>query len=86
MLDGLLDALHPAILTLRRHRAPVLASVHGAVAGAGLSLMAACDLAVAAQGTRFLVAYDRIGASPDCGGTWFCRACSASAARRSSCI
>ena len=71
VLDGLLDALHLAILTLRRHRAPVLASVHGAVAGAGLSLMAACDLAVAAQGTRFLVAYDRIGASPDCGGTWF---------------
>lgn len=71
VVDELLDALHPVIEILRGHDAPVLASVHGAVAGAGLSLMAACDLVVAAEGTRFLLAYDRIGASPDCGGTWF---------------
>ena len=71
VVDELLDALHPVIGILRGHDAPVLASVHGAVAGAGLSLMAACDLAVAAEGTRFLLAYDRIGASPDCGGSWF---------------
>ncbi|AXQ31062.1 enoyl-CoA hydratase [Solimonas sp. K1W22B-7] len=71
VVDELLDALHPTIEILRGHDAPVLASVHGAVAGAGLSLMAACDLVVAAEGTRFLLAYDRIGASPDCGGTWF---------------
>jgi 2-(1,2-epoxy-1,2-dihydrophenyl)acetyl-CoA isomerase len=69
--DELLDALHRVIETLRRHDAPVLASVHGAVAGAGLSLMAGCDLVIAAEGTRFLVAYDRIGAAPDCGGTYF---------------
>ena len=69
--DELLDALHPAILTLRAHDAPVLASVHGAVAGAGLSLMAGCDLVIAAEGTRFLLAYDRVGAAPDCGGSYF---------------
>lgn len=71
VLDQLLDAMHPVVITLRAIDAPVLASVHGAVAGAGLSLMAACDLAIAAAGTRFLVAYDRIGASPDCGGSYF---------------
>lgn len=71
VLDELLDAMHPVIETLRAIDAPVLASVQGAVAGAGLSLMAACDLAIAATGTRFLVAYDRIGAAPDCGGTHF---------------
>ncbi|MEZ0603110.1 enoyl-CoA hydratase/isomerase family protein [Paraburkholderia sp. IW21] len=70
VVDELLDALHPAILTLRQLDAPVLASVHGAVAGAGLSLMAGCDLVLAAQGTRFVMAYDRVGASPDCGGTY----------------
>jgi 2-(1,2-epoxy-1,2-dihydrophenyl)acetyl-CoA isomerase len=70
VVDALLDALHPAILTLRALDAPVLGAVHGAVAGAGLSLMAACDLVIAAEGTRFLMAYDRIGAAPDCGGTW----------------
>ena len=70
VVHSLLDSLHEAILALAAHRAPVLASVHGAVAGAGLSLMAGCDLVIAAEGTRFLVAYDRIGAAPDCGGTW----------------
>lgn len=69
--DDLLNALHVLVETLRNIDAPVVASVHGAVAGAGLSLMAACDLVIAAQGTRFMIAYDRIGASPDCGGTYF---------------
>jgi 2-(1,2-epoxy-1,2-dihydrophenyl)acetyl-CoA isomerase len=71
VIDQLLDVLHPAIETLVMHDAPILASVRGAVAGAGLSLLAACDLAIAAEGSRFLMAYDRIGAPPDCGGTWF---------------
>jgi 2-(1,2-epoxy-1,2-dihydrophenyl)acetyl-CoA isomerase len=60
-----------AILALRRAPKPVLASVHGAVAGAGLSLMAAADLAIAAAGTKFTVAYSRIGTSPDGGATHF---------------
>lgn len=71
VVDDLLDALHPVIEMLSAHDAPVIAAVQGAVAGAGLSLMSACDLVVAAEGTRFLLAYDRIGAAPDCGGTYF---------------
>lgn len=67
----MLDALHPVAETLREIDAPVIAAVHGAVAGAGLSLMCGCDLVVAAQGTRFLVAYDKVGAAPDFGGTYF---------------
>lgn len=63
--------MHFAILALRRARAPVLASVHGAVAGAGLSILCAADLAVAAQSTRFSLAYANIGASPDGGSSWF---------------
>jgi 2-(1,2-epoxy-1,2-dihydrophenyl)acetyl-CoA isomerase len=63
--------LHHAILALRRAPKPVLASVHGTVAGAGVSVMAAADLAVAAEGTKFTLAYSRIGASPDGGATWF---------------
>jgi 2-(1,2-epoxy-1,2-dihydrophenyl)acetyl-CoA isomerase len=49
---------------------PVVASVSGAVAGFGLSLMLATDLVVAAEGTRFNLAYARIGASPDGGATF----------------
>jgi len=63
--------LHHAILALRRAPKPVLASVHGVVAGAGVSLMAAADLAIAAEGTKFTLAYGRIGTSPDGGATCF---------------
>jgi len=61
---------HKAILALRRAPKPVLASVHGAVAGAGVSVMAAADLAIAAEGTKFTMAYSRLGTSPDGGATW----------------
>lgn len=71
VVDALLDALNPAIAALRTADAPVVASVRGAAAGAGLSLMMAADLVVAAEGSRFLMAYDRLGTSPDCGATWF---------------
>lgn len=67
----LLDSLIPAMLILREIDAPLLASVQGAVAGAGLSLMASCDLVVAAEGTKFITAYDKVGAIPDWGGTYF---------------
>ncbi|HWA14020.1 MAG TPA: enoyl-CoA hydratase-related protein [Burkholderiales bacterium] len=63
--------MHLAFLSLRRMGKPVLASVHGAVAGAGFSLMCAADLAVAAAGTKFTLAYANIGASPDGGSTHF---------------
>jgi 2-(1,2-epoxy-1,2-dihydrophenyl)acetyl-CoA isomerase len=63
--------LHRAIAALRRMKKPVVASVHGAAAGAGLSLVAACDLTIAAHDAKFTLAYSRIGASPDGGGTYF---------------
>jgi len=62
---------HQAILALRRMPKPVLVAVHGAVAGAGVSLLAAADLGIAADDSRFTMAYSRIGASPDGGATWF---------------
>jgi 2-(1,2-epoxy-1,2-dihydrophenyl)acetyl-CoA isomerase len=63
--------MHFAFLALRRMGKPVLASVHGAVAGAGLSLMCVADLAIAAADTKFTLAYANIGASPDGGSTHF---------------
>lgn len=63
--------MHLAFLSLRRMGKPVLASVHGAVAGAGFSLMCAADLAIAAADTKFTLAYANIGASPDGGSTHF---------------
>lgn len=49
---------------------PVVASVQGAVAGAGLGLMLACDLVVAARSTKLLTAYAAVGITPDCGVSW----------------
>lgn len=67
----LAGALHCGIRALRRAPKPVIASVHGAVAGAGMSIMMACDLIVAAEGTRCSMAYSRIATSPDGGASWF---------------
>ncbi len=70
-VSALAGELHRGILALRRAPKPVIASVHGAVAGAGMSIMMACDLVVAAEGTQFSMAYSRIAASPDGGASWF---------------
>jgi 2-(1,2-epoxy-1,2-dihydrophenyl)acetyl-CoA isomerase len=63
--------MHSAILAVRRMAKPVLASVQGACAGAGFSILCAADLAVAADNARFSLAYANIGASPDGGSTHF---------------
>ena len=68
---GLAGELHGGILALRRAPKPVIASVHGAVAGAGMSIMLACDLVIAADDTKFTLAYSRIATSPDGGASWF---------------
>ena len=52
---------------LQRMPHPVVASVHGAVAGFGLSLMCACDLAIAADTSYFTSAYRQLGLTPDGG-------------------
>jgi len=47
--------LHAMLKGLRSLPKPVIASVHGACAGAGVSLMLACDLAFAAGDVRFFM-------------------------------
>ncbi len=63
--------LHSAMSRLTRMDAPVVAAVHGAVAGAGMSVAIACDIVVAAETTRFMVAYPRAGLVPDGSSTYF---------------
>jgi 2-(1,2-epoxy-1,2-dihydrophenyl)acetyl-CoA isomerase len=66
----LIGCLHEAVLLLVHMNAPVIASVHGVVAGGSLSLAMACDLTIAAEGTRFNLAYANVGANCDVGGSW----------------
>ena len=67
---ALISSLHEAVLILTQLNAPVIASLHGVVAGGSLSLSMACDLAIAAEGTRFNLAYANVGASCDVSGSW----------------
>ena len=57
--------LHPIVVAMRRMPKPILASVAGAAAGAGVSFALACDLVVAAEDAFFTLAYVNIGTSPD---------------------
>jgi 2-(1,2-epoxy-1,2-dihydrophenyl)acetyl-CoA isomerase len=68
--ETLIQPMHEGLKLLTQHAAPVIASVHGAVAGAGLSLTAASDLAIAAEGTQFNLAYVNVGVSSDMGASW----------------
>lgn len=65
------DALHEGIKNIRNMPFPVIAQIHGACAGAGLSVAMAADFALAAEDAQFNTAYTRIGLSPDGGSTFF---------------
>lgn len=71
ILPSMIGLFHESIALIRGLKKPVIASVHGACAGGGLSLMLACDLAIAAQSAKFMMAYANIGTSPDGGASFF---------------
>jgi len=58
------------VLAIRRLDKPVIASIDGIAAGGGFSLALACDLRVASENARFLMAYAGIGATADGGSTY----------------
>lgn len=64
-------AVNPVMVRMSRMPKPVIASVAGAAAGAGMSFVAACDLAIAASDAIFRLSYSAIGATPDAGGSYF---------------
>lgn len=66
-----IELLHHWVLAIRDCPKPVIAAVEGAAAGAGFSLVLACDLVVAANDARFAMSYVRIGLTPDGGSSWF---------------
>jgi 2-(1,2-epoxy-1,2-dihydrophenyl)acetyl-CoA isomerase len=70
-IEKTINPFHACILGLQRLPMPVLACVHGALAGGGFSLAMACDLVVTARSARFVVAYPRLGAPADGGLSFF---------------
>jgi 2-(1,2-epoxy-1,2-dihydrophenyl)acetyl-CoA isomerase len=69
--DRLRATYHPNILAIRALEKPVIASVNGPVAGAGLSLACACDIRIAADAASFVPGFIGIGLIPDAGGSYF---------------
>jgi 2-(1,2-epoxy-1,2-dihydrophenyl)acetyl-CoA isomerase len=63
----LISNVHAAIEQIHRMPQPVVASVRGAAAGFGLSLLCACDLAIASHDAYFTAAYRNLGVTPDGG-------------------
>lgn len=63
--------LHAAASRFAWMKAPLIAAVNGVAAGAGLSAVAWCDLAIAADTATFTSAYTKIGFTPDGSSTWF---------------
>ena len=65
-----LESLNSWIEAIGSFPKPVIAAVEGAAAGAGFSLVLACDFVLAADSAYFLMAHSKIGLSPDGGGCW----------------
>lgn len=55
------ERIHKVCQAIRALPVPVVARLHGAVIGAGLEIAAACDLRVAATGTKFAMPEVRLG-------------------------
>jgi 2-(1,2-epoxy-1,2-dihydrophenyl)acetyl-CoA isomerase len=61
---------HPFLRRLRNLHCPIVTSVNGAAAGAGMSFALMGDMILCARSAYFLQAFRRIGLVPDCGSTW----------------
>ncbi len=65
------DRLHEMIEDIRNLPKPVIAVIHGPCAGAGFSMIMACDMAIATEDSKFNLAYSAIALSPDGSSTYF---------------
>lgn len=63
--------LHQAISNFVRMNKPFIGAINGVAAGAGMSLVCACDLAYASENSKFVMAYNKIGFTPDGSGSYF---------------
>ena len=61
---------YESFLSIRAVRVPTIAVLHGAAMGAGLCFALACNLRLAATGTKLGANFVRVGLHPGMGATW----------------
>ena len=67
----LTDRYNPLIRAIRDAPKPVLAAVNGVAAGAGASIALACDVRIASEHAKLVIAFINVGLVPDSGAVWF---------------
>jgi 2-(1,2-epoxy-1,2-dihydrophenyl)acetyl-CoA isomerase len=70
LVGDLAHAWHRVVRAVLYTPVPVVAGIQGAVAGAAVGLIGACDIVLCARSTKIRPAYGAIGLSPDGGTSW----------------
>jgi 2-(1,2-epoxy-1,2-dihydrophenyl)acetyl-CoA isomerase len=66
---------NPLIRRVTNLKMPVICALNGVAAGAGASLVMACDIVIAAKSVSFILSFAKVGLVPDSGSSWhFARA------------
>ncbi|WP_074736506.1 2-(1,2-epoxy-1,2-dihydrophenyl)acetyl-CoA isomerase PaaG [Ruegeria halocynthiae] len=60
----------PLVRLIRSLNFPVVCAVNGVAAGAGANIALACDVVLAAESSRFIQSFSKVGLIPDTGGSW----------------
>src|SRR3989442_919173 len=68
---ALIERLNRCVLRMQRLQKPIVGSINGVAAGAGLNIALATDLRIAADTARFGEVFARGGLVPGGGGTYF---------------
>ncbi|WP_087972407.1 enoyl-CoA hydratase/isomerase family protein [Oceanobacillus rekensis] len=63
--------LNELILAMRDLEKPIIAAVHGYAAGAGFNLALASDMILAAEDSKFVLSFSKVGLISDGGGLYF---------------
>ncbi|MGW5055059.1 enoyl-CoA hydratase-related protein [Actinokineospora sp. NPDC004072] len=64
------DHYNPIVTAITTLPKPIIAAVNGMAAGAGASFAYACDLRIAADSAKFLMAFANVGLTADSGASW----------------
>ncbi|MDW7674170.1 MAG: enoyl-CoA hydratase-related protein [Bacillota bacterium] len=66
-----LEGINTLIMAMTELEKPIIAAVHGYAAGAGVCLAMACDQILAADDSKFVLSFAKVGLISDGGGLFF---------------